>query len=45
MAQPKTAPLAMGAAVNGSAMIALQGSYTGEFAAFTKYYQVCNTMI
>ncbi|MGE7156168.1 FUSC family protein [Methylorubrum rhodesianum] len=35
MAQPKTAPLAMGAAVNGSAMIALQGSYTGEFAAFT----------
>ncbi|MFD6318165.1 FUSC family protein [Methylorubrum populi] len=34
MAQPKTAPLAMGAAVNGSAMIALQGSYTGDFAAF-----------
>ncbi|CAO4166083.1 FUSC family protein [Methylorubrum populi] len=35
MAQPKTAPLAMGAAVNGSAMIALHGSYTGDFAAFT----------
>ncbi|HJE25933.1 MAG TPA: FUSC family protein [Methylorubrum populi] len=35
MAQPKTAPLAMGAAVNGSTMIALQGSYTGDFAAFT----------
>jgi uncharacterized membrane protein YccC len=34
MAQPRTAPLAMGAAVNGSAMIALQGSYTGDFAAF-----------
>ena len=34
MTQPKTAPLAMGAAVNGSAMIALQGSYTGDFAAF-----------
>lgn len=34
MAQPKTAPLAMGAAVNGSAMIALQGSYAGDFAAF-----------
>ncbi|MCJ2068604.1 FUSC family protein [Methylobacterium sp. J-030] len=34
MAQPKTAPLAMGAAVNGSAMIAIQGSYTGDFAAF-----------
>ncbi|MCE4223145.1 FUSC family protein [Methylobacterium sp. C25] len=32
--QPKTAPIAMGAAVNGSAMIALQGSYTGDFAAF-----------
>lgn len=35
MAQPKTAPLAMGAAVNGSAMIALQGSYSADFAAFT----------
>ncbi|GEP12382.1 FUSC family protein [Methylobacterium gnaphalii] len=34
MTQPKTAPIAMGAAVNGSAMIALQGSYTGDFAAF-----------
>ncbi|GLS45949.1 FUSC family protein [Methylobacterium brachythecii] len=32
--QPKTQPIAMGAAVNGSAMIALQGSYTGDFAAF-----------
>jgi uncharacterized membrane protein YccC len=35
MAQPKTAPLAMGAAVNGSAMIAIQGSYSADFAAFT----------
>ncbi|GJE27824.1 FUSC family protein [Methylobacterium organophilum] len=35
MTQPRTAPLALGAAVNGSAMIALQGSYTGDFAAFT----------
>ena len=35
MTQPKTAPLAMGAAVNGSALIALQSSYTGDFAAFT----------
>ncbi len=34
MTQPRTAPIAMGAAVNGSAMIALQGSYTGDFAAF-----------
>jgi uncharacterized membrane protein YccC len=34
MTQPKSAPIAMGAAVNGSAMIALQGSYTGDFAAF-----------
>ena len=34
MAQPKTAPLAMGAAVNGSAMIAIQGSYNADFAAF-----------
>ncbi len=34
MAQPRTAPLAMGAALNGSAMIALQGSYTGDFVAF-----------
>ncbi|MEE7459517.1 fusaric acid resistance protein [Methylorubrum populi] len=35
MTQSRTAPMAMGAAVNGSAMIALQGSYTGDFAAFT----------
>ncbi len=35
MTQPKAAPLAMGAAVNGSALIALQSSYTGDFAAFT----------
>ncbi|MFF8802011.1 MULTISPECIES: FUSC family protein [unclassified Methylobacterium] len=35
MTQPRTAPMAMGAAVNGSAMIALQGSYAGDFAAFT----------
>lgn len=34
MARPRTAPLAMGAAVNGSAMIALQGSYGADFAAF-----------
>ncbi|MBE7244002.1 MAG: FUSC family protein [Actinomycetospora chiangmaiensis] len=34
MTQPKTAPLAMGAAVNGSALIALQSSYSGDFAAF-----------
>jgi len=34
MTQPKTAPLAMGAAVNGSATIALQGSYSADFAAF-----------
>ncbi len=34
MTQPKAAPLAMGAAVNGSALIALQSSYTGDFAAF-----------
>ncbi|CAA2137759.1 FUSC family protein [Methylobacterium bullatum] len=34
MTQPRTAPVAMGTAVNGSAMIALQGSYTGDFAAF-----------
>ena len=34
MTQRRTAPIAMGAAVNGSAMIALQGSYTGDFAAF-----------
>ena len=34
MTQPRAAPIAMGAAVNGSAMIALQGSYTGDFAAF-----------
>lgn len=35
MTQSRTAPMAMGAAVNGSAMIALQSSYTGDFAAFT----------
>ena len=35
MTQPRTAPMAMGAAVNGSTMIALQGSYNGDFAAFT----------
>ncbi|MDR7037495.1 putative membrane protein YccC [Methylobacterium sp. BE186] len=35
MTQPRTAPLALGAAANGSALIALQGSYTGDFAAFT----------
>jgi len=34
MTQPRTAPMALGAAVNGSAMIALQGSYTGDFASF-----------
>lgn len=35
MAQPKTAPLAMGAAVNGPTLIALQSSYSADFAAFT----------
>ncbi|AWN36365.1 FUSC family protein [Methylobacterium radiodurans] len=35
MTQPRTAPLAMGAAVNGSTMIALQSSYSADFAAFT----------
>ncbi|MCJ2136627.1 FUSC family protein [Methylobacterium sp. J-026] len=34
MTQPRTAPMAMGAAVNGSAVIALQSSYTGDFAAY-----------
>ena len=34
MTQPRTASLAMGSAVNGSALIALQTSYTGDFAAF-----------
>jgi uncharacterized membrane protein YccC len=34
MVQPKTAPLAMGAAVNGSAMIALQGNYNADFTTF-----------
>ena len=35
MAQPKTAPLAMGAAINGSTMIALQSNFSADFAAFT----------
>ncbi|GJD55375.1 FUSC family protein [Methylobacterium dankookense] len=35
MTQGRTAPIAMGAAVNGFTMLALQGSYTGDFAAFT----------
>ncbi|GJD79778.1 FUSC family protein [Methylobacterium gregans] len=35
MAQPRTAPLAMGAALNGSTMIALQTTYSADFAAFT----------
>ena len=35
MAQPRTAPMAMGAAVNGSAMIALQSNFSADFAAFT----------
>lgn len=34
MAQPRTAPLAMGAAVNGPTLIALQSSYSADFAAF-----------
>ena len=34
MTQPRTSSLAMGAAVNGSALIALQSSYSGDFAAF-----------
>ncbi|MGV7034523.1 FUSC family protein [Methylobacterium symbioticum] len=35
MTQGRTAPIAMGAAVNGFTMLALQESYTGDFAAFT----------
>ncbi|KAB1069960.1 FUSC family protein [Methylobacterium planeticum] len=35
MTQPRTAPMAMGAAVNGSTMIALQSSFSADFAAFT----------
>ena len=35
MTQPKTAPMAMGAAVNGSTMIALQSNFNADFAAFT----------
>jgi len=34
MTQPWTAPMAMGAAVNGATMIAIQNGYTGEFAPF-----------
>lgn len=34
MTQPRTAPMAMGAAVNGATMIALQGRFTADFAAF-----------
>ena len=34
MTQPRTAPIAMGAAVNGFTLLALQGRYTGDFAAF-----------
>lgn len=34
MAQPKTAPFALGAAVNSSAMIAIQNGGIGEFAPF-----------
>lgn len=34
MTQPRTSSLAMGAAVNGSALIALQSRYAGDFAAF-----------
>ena len=35
MTQPRTAPIAMGAAVNGATMIAIQGSFSAEFAGFT----------
>ena len=34
MTRPKAAPLAMGAAVSGATLIALQSSYAGDFAAF-----------
>ena len=34
MAQPKTAPLALGAAVNGSAMLALHASFSADFVSF-----------
>jgi uncharacterized membrane protein YccC len=34
MAQPRTAPMAMGAAVNGATMIAIQNGYIGEFMPF-----------
>ncbi|GJE41111.1 p-hydroxybenzoic acid efflux pump subunit AaeB [Methylobacterium soli] len=35
MQQPRTAALAVGTAVNGSTLLALQTSYSAEFAAFT----------
>lgn len=34
MTQPSLAPIGMGAAVNGSTMIALQNGYGGDFSAF-----------
>ncbi len=34
MTRPRTAPLALGAAVNGSTMLALQNGYRGDFASF-----------
>jgi uncharacterized membrane protein YccC len=34
MTQPRTAPMAGGAAINGATMIAIQNGYTGEFAPF-----------
>ncbi|MEH3146095.1 MAG: FUSC family protein [Methylobacterium frigidaeris] len=34
MTQPRTAPLALGAAVNGSTMMALQNGYRGDFESF-----------
>ncbi len=35
MAQPRTATLGVGTALNGSTMIALQDTYRGDFATFT----------
>ncbi|RVU19726.1 FUSC family protein [Methylobacterium oryzihabitans] len=34
MTRPRTAPLALGAAVNGSTMLALQNGYRGDFESF-----------
>ncbi|QGY05141.1 FUSC family protein [Methylobacterium mesophilicum SR1.6/6] len=34
MTQPRTAPMGMGAALNGATLLALQNGYSGEFAPF-----------